>query len=340
MFDQRLKYFVGHVVMEAAIEDQVSITPALLFDERTLQDRSLRLREISSNAGSQLLFALKSLAYTGVLETLKLYVDGFACSSLFEARLAREIGNRHRSIHLTTPGLMPDQIEVLVEECDYISFNSLPQWFRYRKIAAGSVSCALRINPQLPFVTDDRYNPCRTSSKLGVPLDQLVDIVEDEPSICDGLNGIHFHTNCDSEDLTPLLTTVRRLDEQLPGLLKRIEWVNLGGGYLFNGDDYSPFFEAVKLLRSKYCVNVFVEPGAAFVREAGSLISSVVDLFNSDGRTIAVLDTTVNHMPELFEYQCPPEVVGAREKGPYPYSLVGGTCHAGDLFGEFAFEEP
>jgi carboxynorspermidine decarboxylase len=102
----------------------------------------------------------------------------------------------------------------------------------------------------------------------------------------------------------------------------------------------APFLSAVELLRSKYNVRVFIEPGSAVVRESGSLASSVVDLFHSDGKVVAVLDTTVNHAPELFEYQCPPEVVGAQEGGRFAYLLVGGTCLAGDVFGEFAFDEP
>jgi carboxynorspermidine decarboxylase len=37
------------------------------------------------------------------------------------------------------------------------------------------------------------------------------------------------------------------------------------------------------------------------VEETGYLVASVLDTFESDGRVIAVLDTSVNHLPEVFE---------------------------------------
>lgn len=323
------------------IQRQVSSTPALVFDERTLLDRSNFLRVTCDKAGAALLYALKPCTHISVLHILRSSVDGFAASSLFEAKLARAIGNGRHTIHLTTPGLRADEIGELVEECDYIAFNSLSQWQRYRPVARRAASCGLRVNPKLPFVRDDRYNPCRSASKLGVPLERLETTLREAPEELDGLRGLHLHTNCDATEFAPLLATVQRLDERLAPFLQQVEWVNLGGGYLFTETaEVDAFIEAVQLLRSKYHVTVFVEPGAAFVRSAGQLISSVVDLFTNDGKRVAVLDTTVNHMPELFEYQCSPEVVGATGDGRYAYLLVGGTCLAGDLFGEFAFDEP
>jgi len=324
------------------IKDQRLLTPALVFDENALVAQSRRLSTLASTAGARLLFALKSLAIASVLETIKLSVHGFACSSLFEATLARHIaGDNGRSVHLTTPGLRSDELDELAQLCDYISFNSLGQWERSRAVVGRKVSCGLRVNPQLSFVPDDRYNPCRTASKLGVPLETLAATVREHPRSLDGIRGLHIHNNCDATALVPLLATTRRLHDAVPALMERLEWVNLGGGYLFSGDeDLASFTEAIRIARGAKGRTVFIEPGSAIAREAGRLISSVVDLFTSDGKTVAVLDTTVNHMPELFEYQCAPEVVGASEEGPFRYTLVGSSCLAGDLFGEHAFAGP
>ena len=312
-----------------------------MFDERTLLERSRHLQTLAASAGSRLLFALKSLAFSRVLETIRPHVDGYACSSLFEARLARDIGNSERSVHFTSPGLRPDEIGQLASTCDYLSFNSLTQWERHRFVATRWASCGLRVNPQLAFVKDDRYNPCRMASKLGVPLSALADAWRTTPDAFRGIRGLHVHNNCDANDLAALWETIQQLDRALPGLLDRADWVNLGGGYLYPpAADLDPFHRTVELLRTKYGVTVFMEPGSAIARASGQLIASVVDVFESDGKRVAVLDTTVNHMPELFEYQCAPEVVGTRDDGRFPHLLVGGTCLAGDLFGEFTFDEP
>ena len=72
----------------------------------------------------------------------------------------------------------------------------------------------------------------------------------------------------------------------------------------------------------------------------------MVDLIDTDGGPLAVLDTSVNHMPEVFEYsdRFEPDVLGHRDDLPagegYRYVLAGSTCLAGDLFGTYRFTEP
>ena len=52
------------------------------------------------------------------------------------------------------------------------------------------------------------------------------------------------------------------------------------------------------------------------------------------------MDTSVNHMPEVFEYQFQPDVLGHRQGAAHCYLLAGSTCLAGDIFGEYQFDEP
>jgi carboxynorspermidine decarboxylase len=73
------------------------------------------------------------------------------------------------------------------------------------------------------------------------------------------------------------------------------------------------------------------------VGNAGYLVTTVIDRFMSDGKEIAVLDTSVNHHPEVFEYQRKPELVEEKIDGKYLYQLVGSSCLAGDVFGEYQF---
>jgi carboxynorspermidine decarboxylase len=93
----------------------------------------------------------------------------------------------------------------------------------------------------------------------------------------------------------------------------------------------------VDFLKSRFDVQVFFEPGSALVRTAGYIVSTVLDVFQSGGLTVAVLDTTVNHMPEVFEYGYQPDIVGCDDDAAYEYLLAGCTCLAGDLFGVYRF---
>lgn len=317
------------------------LTPAFIYDESVLTHVLNALRMIAEQTGCKTLFSLKSFAVVDALRLMAPMVDGFASSSLFEATLAREVLSDTGTVHITTPGFRGDEIDDLAEVCDYISFNSLSQWNRFRGIVGGRAHCGLRVNPQLPFVKEERYNPCRKHSKLGVPLNSLINFLSNGSNKLDQIDGIHFHTNCESTSLEPLLNTVQHMDSRLGGLLERIRWVNLGGGYQYDEvESFEPLCEAISLLQRKYGVSVFIEPGEAIVGQAGYLVSTVVDLFDSEGKIVAILDTSVNHLPQVFEYQYQPDVSNSIYSGKHSYILAGATCLAGDLFGEYKFEVP
>ena len=53
---------------------------------------------------------------------------------------------------------------------------------------------------------------------------------------------------------------------------------------------------------------------------------------------VAVLDTTINHFPEVFEYQFAPDVLGDDHESEHEYVLAGASCLAGDVLGTYGFK--
>ena len=102
-------------------------TPALVLDERRLLRDLKTAVGLRDQCGFKLLYALKPLTCEFVLELMLGKVDGFATSSLFEARLAREAIGSLGTVHLTTPGLRQSELPDLAELCDCVAFNSLSQ---------------------------------------------------------------------------------------------------------------------------------------------------------------------------------------------------------------------
>jgi carboxynorspermidine decarboxylase len=315
-------------------------TPSFIIDERRVLEAADAVRRAASDAGAHLLYAMKAQANGEVLRTLAQHVSGFAASSLFEAELARSTLSEGGSVHMTTPGFRPDEIPRLDELCDYVALNTLSQLHRFAP-GLKDTSVGLRVNPEYSFVKDARYDPCRKHSKLGVPLRELVRTIKADFESLRSVQGLHFHSNCESQSLDPLLKTVRRLSRKIDPLLRQVSWVNLGGGYLFPRQaKLEPLREAVALLTERYGVEVYIEPGRSLVGDAGYLVSTVIDVATSGRETLAYLDTSVNHMPEVYEYQYEPNVVGHTDKGTFRYRLVGSTCLAGDMFGSYSFDAP
>lgn len=239
---------------------------------------------------------------------------------------------------MTTPGLRPESFEN-VPGLTHVAFNSISQWERMQGVLPPPVSPGIRVNPGRSVAEDGRYDPARRHSKLGAPLADVEHWLRSGNA--QGVRGIHFHNACLSPSWNPLRETVCEITHRLGPALSEMDWINLGGGYVWDRTtDFGPLREAVDLLTSQYGLQVFIEPGAGVVNAAGYLVASVIDLFKSDGKMVAVLDTTVNHLPEVFEYQYEPDIVEHVDDAPHEYILAGCSCLAGDLFGEYSFDEP
>ena len=327
-------------IQQTAISAALAVprTPSMVCHVDELRRTASRIRTAARDAGCTLLYSVKANALPGVLTALAPFVDGYGVSSLSEARAARRALGDEGRLHLCAVAVPPRDADELADICDYVTFNSLSQLEHWSPVFAGNASIGLRVNPGRSFVNDRRYDPCMQHSKLGVSLDDLVAAGD---RIAPMIDGLHIHSNCDSTNLGELLETVRVIDARIGSVLSQVEWVNLGGGYLFDeGVNIGQLSEATSLIRDRHGGDVIIEPGAAFVRDSGYVVASVLDLFDSDGKEVAVLDTTVNHMPEVFEYQFRPDVLGHSDAGAYEYVLAGMSCLAGDVFGEYHFEEP
>ncbi len=316
-------------------------TPFFYYDVDSIKARLQNLIKYTGGTALQPLYSIKSACFPRLLEHMQPDVSGFATSSLFECRLAREILGDSGSVHLSTVALLPGQISELAEICDYVHLNSLSQLQQHIAELSASAKCGLRINPMTDFVDDARFDPCRPYSKLGVPINQFRSILDSHAADLRKLSGIQFHNNCESKNLDELVITVSQIIEQAQPFLDQLEWINIGGGYLFDEtSDLQPIREAADKLLATGINSIFFEPGKAIVGDTGYLVASVIDLFESAGKSIAVLDCSVNHVPEIFEFQYKPDVLQEDKQGEFTYQLAGLTCLSGDLFGDYRFSQP
>lgn len=311
-------------------------TPALVYDLGKVGTLAGVARHVREQCGARVLYAVKACAFSDVLQVLGSSLDGFAVSSLFEARLVRDL-YPNSPVHLTTPGLRDDEIDELAEICSFVTFNSETQLRRFGPRIYRYTSIGLRVNTQISNIEDPRYDPARRHSKLGVPLRSAPEVLALAPV---AVSGLHFHTNADSEDLRELEANVDALVEVMVST-KRFEWVNFGGGYLFaEAAPVEALERAVTVAKRDIANEVFVEPGAGLVRASGHLVSRVIDIFDRYGTPVVVLDTSVNHLPEVLEFGYRPEIEGSTADGSYEYLVAGGSCLAGDVFGKYRFDSP
>ena len=134
------------------------------------------------------------------------------------------------------------------------------------------------------------------------------------------------------------------MEEQFGAYLPGMKWINFGGGHHITRADYDiPRLErCIRRMQEKYGLTVYLEPGEAVALNAGFLVTTVLETLHN-GTDIAILDTSAAcHMPDVLEMPYRPPLEGSGEPGEkaYTYRLSGPTCLAGDIIGEYSFEEP
>ncbi len=312
-------------------------TPYFLVDEARLTRNLEILRDVQERAGCKILLAQKAFSMFSVYPLLKKYLAGSAASGLYEARLGHEeFGGE---THVFSPAYREDEWDELLRYADHIVFNSPAQVRRYaaRARAAGK-SVGLRVNPEHSTQEGHAiYDPCAPGSRLGTTFANF------DEDILPLLDGLHFHTLCE-QDSDALEETVEAVERSFGAYLPRRKWLNLGGGHHITRPDYDVerLLRVVRRLRERYGAEVYLEPGEAVVLNAGFFVTSVLETLEN-GMPIAIVDASAAcHMPDVLEMPYRPPLRGSGNPGEKPFTcrLGGVTCLAGDVIGDYSFDEP
>jgi len=306
-------------------------TPYYLIDKNRLLDNMRRIDRVREESGARALLALKCFATWSVFDLMREHMDGTTSSSLNEVRLGREkFGGE---THAYSVAWADHEIDEAVGLADKIIFNSIGQLERFEANAAG-IMRGLRLNPGVSSSSFDLADPARPFSRLGE-----WDAARVMP-VMDRISGFMIHNNCENEDFSLFERMLVQIEDRFGDLLKRAEWVSLGGGIHFTGENYplGDFSKRLKRFSEKFGVQVYLEPGEAAVTNSTTLEVSVLDtLYN--GKHLAVVDSSIEaHMLDLLIYR--EEAKLQPDSGPHEYMICGKSCLAGDVFGTFRFPEP
>ncbi|MES9877228.1 MAG: carboxynorspermidine decarboxylase [Candidatus Sedimenticola sp. PURPLELP] len=311
-------------------------TPCYVLEEARLQANLALMERVQRESGGRIILALKGYAMWSSFPMLREVLRGCTASSLNEALLASE--EFGREVHVYAPAYTDTEMPRILELADHLSFNSFSQWRRFKEQAlAAGLSCGIRVNPQVDEVETDMYNPCGTTSRLGVTPEEFC------PDELDGIEGLHFHALCEC-GADSLERTLEAFETRFGQWIPQMKWINFGGGHLMTreGYDLDLLIRLVRDFRARYGTQVYLEPGGAVGWRTGPLVASVLDIVRNN-MDIAILDTSAAaHMPDILEMPYRPEVRGAGEPGEkaHTYRLGGNTCLAGDVIGDYSFDGP
>ena len=314
-------------------------TPCFIVDERLLRRNLEILDSVRRRTGAKILLAQKAFSMYSVYPVLAEKLDGTCSSSPDEARLGREYFPGE--VHAFAAAYSERDLKTLLPLCDHLVFNTFHQWERFRPLTRpfdGKVSFGLRCNPEHSETETAIYDPCAPGSRLGILRSLFPDSLPPE------IEGLHFHTLCE-KNADALVRTLSAFEEKFGDLIPKMKWVDFGGGHHITRPDYDAdlLCNTILSFRKRYPgVRVYLEPGEAVALNAGTLEATVLDVA-WNGMDIAILDASAAaHMPDVLEMPYRPNITGAGLPGEkkYTFRLAGPSCLAGDVIGDYSFDEP
>jgi len=339
------------------------ITPCFVVDETLLENNLEILSSLREKTGCKVLLALKCFSMFSAFPLLRSGLDGICASSPNEARLGRE--EFQKEVHTFAAAYSENDILDLCETTDHLIFNSFGQLERFSHIVkqraaelGRNIDLGIRINPEHSEGAVPIYDPCAPGSRLGVRLASF------KEELLDHITGLHWHNLCE-QNADSLDRTVRAVESNFGKYIPKMQYINFGGGHHITKPGYNIELleKIINDFQQRWGVQVYLEPGEAVALNAGYLVSTVLDIIEND-MEIAIIDASIPaHMPDVLEMPYRPHILNSfkphfinsddnREKSraktetltekkqQYCYRIGGLSCLAGDVAGEYLFDEP
>lgn len=315
-------------------------TPAYVLDEKKLIRNLEILKDVQERAGCKILLAQKAFSMFCEYPLIGTYLKGTTASGLYEARLGKEEMGKEN--HIFSPAYRESEIEEIAEICDHVIFNSFSQLEKYGERCRERTGIGLRINPECSTQGEHAiYDPCAPGSRLGITARNFDREVQKNPRLLDGVDGLHFHTLCE-QNADDLETTLQAVEEKFGKYLKRMKWLNMGGGHHITREDYDVerLIRCVRHMKETYGLEIYLEPGEAVALNAGYLVTEVMDVVENGIKTLILDASAACHMPDVLEmpYQPPLRDSGKPGEKEHTYRLSSCTCLAGDIIGDYSFD--
>ena len=310
-------------------------TPYYLISEEKLKNNLKILKNLKDETGCKILLAQKCYSIYQTYPLLSSVLDGTCSSGLFEALLSDKYFKKENHVHKIA--FSDEEIPKIKDIADFIVFNSENQLAKYSKFFINK-KIGVRINPEISTQEAPIYDPCGKFSRMGIKIKDFEKIPKNLMSL---ISGLHFHTLCEqnSDDLEKTLV---KFEKNFGKYLYSMDWLNFGGGHHITREDYdlNKLKDLIKHFQNKYDLQVYLEPGEAVALNAGYLVTTVLDVVKNE-KEIAILDTSAAcHMPDVLEMPYRPPLFNSAKVGEkkFNYILAGPTCLAGDIIGEYSFD--
>ena len=216
-----------------------------------------------------------------------------------------------------------------------------------RHVAAGGArpSVAIRVNPDVAAGGHPHISTGQRHHKFGIDWrDARALYLRHKDSHAIAWRGISAHIGSQIVSADPYRRALRRVASYVRDLAEngiRLDFLDIGGGLGIRYTDESPlvpraFAKALAQIAKPLGCTLLIEPGRAIVGPAGVLLTRVLYVKESRGKTFVIVDAAMNDLirPALYGAHHP-ITAASRKSGAAKERLVdivGPVCESGDFF--------
>ncbi len=333
-------------------------TPLYVYSQHTFQEHYQTLRAAFADLDPLICFSVKSCQNIHILNLLRELGSGFDVVSGGEVFRALHAGADPQKIVYAGVGKTDREVhEALTANIGLFNVESESECAQLDRLAQerGTViNAALRINPNVDPKTHKYTATGRRGTKFGVDLPDVPGVLRRWGGGTGlRIRGLHLHLGSPVHELAAYATGIERTLELIDAAKREgieLDTLDIGGGYgaHYQGSEApapQAYADVIVPLLHNRGLRVILEPGRAIAANAGVLLTRVLHLKQSGGRTFVIVDASMNELlrPALYgAYHCVWPVQAGRHvpvgRGPeQPYDdlvvcdVVGPVCESSDF---------
>ncbi len=321
-------------------------TPLYVYHAERIKEQYERLLKAFEGVDSRFFYAAKALTNINVLTYIRSIGCNIDCSSINEAKLALKAGFTPQNILYTSNNIAFEEIEEARGMGIHINIDSISNLKKFGTKFGHSYPVGIRLRPNIMAGGNLKISTGHSSSKFGVPLEDINEIlmVREETGL--HIRTLHIHTGSEIKDVEVFAKGIEVLFEAAKHF-PELEVIDLGGGFKVpyqpgeEGTDIELLGKKVKeefeSFERKYGrhFQVWFEPGKFLVSEAGCFITKVNVMKRSGAISFAGVDSGLNHFIRPMFYGAYHEIMNiSHPHGEKKYyNVVGNICET-DTFAE------
>ncbi len=324
-------------------------TPFYCYSSATLERHFRVFADAFSGDDALVCFAMKANSNQAVLRTLARLGAGMDIVSGGELRRALQAGVDPQRIVFSGVGKTRDEMEAALSAGIYcFNVESEPELALLSEVAAAMGTRApvsIRVNPDVDAGTHAKIATGKYENKFGIPITRAHAVYARAAALPGiAVRGLDMHIGSQITDMAPFSDAARLLCDLARALMAEghpLRHIDFGGGLgiPYRDDDAPPPDPAMlaATLRPHFArlgLRPVFEIGRMIAGNAGILLTRVLYVKRSQGRTFVIVDAAMNDLirPTLYEayHALRPVAEPALDAPRIVTDVVGPVCESGD----------